>query len=118
MLDKTITSALLQLRAQIIRGSLDGLEHVEALLRARGVDLPRVPRQQPKDRFRKSGLRLLILGGLRRGPVQSAVLIEQVMSRQPDLTRTAAMHRVHNALWKMKGSGVVARDGRLWRLAQ
>ena len=39
MLDKTITSALLQLRAQIIRGRLDGLAHVQALLLARGVDL-------------------------------------------------------------------------------
>jgi hypothetical protein len=38
MLDKTVTSALLHLRAQIIRDRLDGLDHVNALLVQRGVD--------------------------------------------------------------------------------
>jgi hypothetical protein len=38
MLDKTITNALIALRKQIIRESLDGLPHVDALLAARGVD--------------------------------------------------------------------------------
>ena len=40
MLDKTITSALLNLRAQIIRHKLEGIKHVEALLIARSVTLP------------------------------------------------------------------------------
>ena len=39
MLDKTITSALLALRAHIIHQRRDGLAHVEALLIARGFDL-------------------------------------------------------------------------------
>jgi hypothetical protein len=38
MLDKTITSALLHLRAQIIRDRLDGLGHVNALLVQRGIE--------------------------------------------------------------------------------
>ena len=118
MLDKTITSALLNLRAQIIRDKRDGLGHVEALLVARGVGLPAVPRQRPADTFRRSRLRRLILDGLRGGPVRSALLIEQVMAKQPSVLRIDATHRVHNVLWKMKVSGLVVREGRLWRLAQ
>ena len=38
MIDKTITNALIELRKQIIRGRLDILAHVDALLMARGVD--------------------------------------------------------------------------------
>lgn len=37
MLDKTIDSALLNLRRDLIRGGDEGLAHVEALLRLRGV---------------------------------------------------------------------------------
>ena len=37
MLDKTITNALIALRRQIIRGNLDRLDHVNALLAARGI---------------------------------------------------------------------------------
>ena len=37
MLDKTIDSALLKLRRQIIRGGLDGLDHFNALLVQRGI---------------------------------------------------------------------------------
>lgn len=124
MLDKTITNALLQLRAHIVRGNLDGREHVEALLIARGVVLPHVPRPMPADRFRKSGLRLLLMDGLRGGPARSAVLIDMVMQRQPDLSRTDAMHRVHNVLWKMLAAGTVAKGDRdhigqhVWRLSQ
>jgi len=42
MQDKSINGALLALRKQIIRGDLDGLAHVEALLVLRGADLPAV----------------------------------------------------------------------------
>lgn len=117
MLDKTVNSALLNLRAQIIRGKLDGLGHVEALLVARGVSLPAVPRKRPADTFKRLSLRLLIMEGLRCGPVRSAMLIEQVMAKQPDVSRIDATHRVHNVLWKMKVAGLVVRDGRLWKLS-
>ena len=59
MLDKSITSALLALRAQIIRGNLDGLDNVEALLVQRGIDpaAHHVPRPIPRDscKLRDSG---------------------------------------------------------------
>jgi hypothetical protein len=42
MQDKAIDSALLNLRKQIMRGGGDGLEHVEARLGLRGVDMPAV----------------------------------------------------------------------------
>ena len=48
MLDKTIDSALLNLRRDLIRGAGDGLAHVEALLTLRGVALPEVrPKRAP-----------------------------------------------------------------------
>ena len=118
MLDKTITSALLNLRAQIIRNKMDGLEHVEALLVARSVGLPAVPRKRLASAFKRLSLRLLIVERLRTGPVRSALLIEQVMAKKPSVSRIDATHRVHNVLWKMKVAGLVVRDGRLWRLAQ
>ena len=37
--DETITASLYYLRAQIIRDGADGLEHVEALMRLRGLAL-------------------------------------------------------------------------------
>jgi hypothetical protein len=43
MLDKTIDSALLNLRRQIIQGNLDGLGHVEAFLAQRGLDPSALP---------------------------------------------------------------------------
>ena len=41
-MDKSIDRALLAPRKKIIRGNLDGLDHVEALLAMRGVDMPEV----------------------------------------------------------------------------
>ena len=66
MLDKTITSALLNLRAQIIRGKLDGLEHVNALLVALGVDpAAQYVAGKAKPAFRRSELRQIIFAALR-----------------------------------------------------
>lgn len=47
MQEKTINNALLALRRQIIRGDGENLAHVEALLRARGVEPPRHARPEP-----------------------------------------------------------------------
>jgi hypothetical protein len=50
MSEGVIIGVLCHIRAEILRDGLDGLEHVEALLRARGVDPETlyVPRKVPK----------------------------------------------------------------------
>ena len=116
MLDKTITSALLQLRAQIIRGKLEGLEHVEALLLARGVDLQ--PARKPyRPRHGRNYARLLIMEALRSGPLPGRAIAVYAVCRVPEVPQDALRRLVSSALWKMGDAGVVARDGGLWRLA-
>ena len=114
MLDKTITSALLNLRAQIIRGKSDGLEHVEALLVARGVDpaAQHVPRKA-NAAFRHSELRQIIFAALREGPQSSRAIADRVQASSLHLTTFRARHKVHRAIWKMKDMGLVAKDGAL-----
>ncbi len=111
MLDKTITSALLNLRVQIIRGKLDGLGHVEALLVARGVDLPSVPRKiaQRRDTSR------LALNALRDGPKRAKEVAQHVMAAtgMPERQAKAIMYQ---AVYNLHRRGLVTREGRLWRL--
>ena len=116
MQDKTITNALLQLRSQIIRGKMEGIDHVEALLLARGVDLQ--PARKPyRPRHGRNYARLLILGALRSGPQHGRAIADYAMSRVPEVPEEALRRLVSSALWKMGDAGVVARDGGLWRLA-
>ncbi len=116
MQDKTINNALLQLRAQIIRGGLDGLDHVEALLLARGVDLQ--PARKPyRPRHGRNYARLLILEALRSGPLLGRAIAAYAIARVPEVPQDALRRLVSSALWKMGDAGVVVRDGGLWRLA-
>ena len=77
--ENVVIGVLCHIRAEILRDGLDGIEHVEALLRARGADPAAlyVPRKQPKH-FRHGRLRMAILGALVDGPLaapQIAVVI-------------------------------------------
>lgn len=115
MLDKTITSALLNLRAQIIRGKLDCLDHVEALLVARDIDLAaqHVPQQiaQRRDTSR------LALNALRDGPKRAKEVAHHVMAAtgMPERQAKAIMYQ---AVYNLHRRGLVKREGRLWTLAQ
>jgi hypothetical protein len=115
MLDKTVTSALLHLRAQIIRDRLDGLDHVNALLVQRGVDpathLVRAKRKL--DAARKGMMRVVVLDALRDGPKYYAEIVALVVAKRPDITPEAAYQRAGQALAKLTKCGTVARDGRL-----
>lgn len=113
MLGKSIDSALLHLRAQIIRDSLNGLDHVEALLTIRQVPLSRVPRKfaQRQDTSR------LALDALRDGPKRGyevAAYAKQATGDDlPDQWR-----RIYQALHNLRRRGLVVKDGRVWRLNQ
>ena len=115
MLDKTITSALCQLRAQIIRGKLDGLEHVDALLTARGVD-PAAQHVPQKIAQRRDTSRLA-LNALRDGPKRAKDVAQHVIAAtgMPERQAKAIMYQ---AVYNLHRRGLVARDGRLWVLAQ
>lgn len=107
--DKTINVSLYYLRARIIRDHLDGLEHVEALMRLRGLDLDAV--KVPKIRNKRYG----------NGELQRAVL--ELLSRAP-LTVQGMAHELDHpwrsitpTLRALEARGVVRREGRVWRLA-
>jgi hypothetical protein len=120
MKDQSITSALLHLRVQIVRDGLDGLNHVEALLRMRGVDLTqhRILRRPSVNRFRNGQMRRLVLDALRDGPKRGCEVAAYVADRAPSVSYRQARGRVYQALARMKVDGVVGREGRLWGLAQ
>ena len=116
MLDKTITSALLTLRKQIIREQLDGLEHVNALLSSRGVRLTKVPRKTPHDRQQQRGVSLMVRTALQSGPQTTCEIGDAIMAARPGLDRKSAMVRVYRAIYKLRDRGMVRREGRVWGL--
>ena len=117
MQDRTINSALLALRKQIIRGELDGLGHVEALLALRGVHPPRVMLAKRKDVAKRGHMRVWLLDALRVRPMRLAELVEVVRLHQPDVPYDRISRRTSNVLWKMRRNGFVANEKRVWRLA-
>ena len=118
MQDRSIDGALLALRKNIIRGGLEGLPHVEALLGLRGVPMPRVMPVKLPDAARRGLMRLIVMDALRGGPMTLADLSRHVVTKRPELTYKAAYQRTSQVLTKLKLDGIVGRDGRMWGLAQ
>lgn len=115
--DETLNAALHFMRCQIVRDGAEGLDHVDALLRLRGVDpesLP-MPQKRPKH-FARGRLRIAIMEALRDGPMTGADLARRVQGNGLDYA--AAYKRVYQCLDAMKRAGVVKRNGGKWRLAQ
>lgn len=117
MLDKTIDAALVELRAQIVRGGLAGQDQVEALLVARGVSLRPMSRQLTAHRLPRNYLRRMILGALRGGPMTGPAIAALVAGRTPQITPDEAYSRAYSAVTRLRYAGLVVRDGRTWRLA-
>jgi len=120
MQDKSIDNALLALRASIIRDSLDGLVHVEALLAIRGVDYAsqHVPRKIPADSCKHREVKLMVLEALRSGPKTPAQIGTDFMARKPEIAPDRAMIRVYRAIYKLRDSGALEGVGGLWKLAR
>lgn len=117
MLDKSIDGALLALRKQITREGQDGLEHVEALLRMRGVDMPRVMPAKRQDVAKRGHMRLLVLEALRGGPKPLKGIAAHVSARRPEIGYSLAYTRCGQCLAKLRNAGLVMREGRVWGLA-
>ncbi len=114
MQDRTINSALLALRVQLIRENRNGLEHVEALLRLRRVPMPEVKRA-PRKAFDRRELRRELAALLRDGPMTCRELADRVQEAH-GFTRRRARECVKNSLGKMQRAGWVRLEGGLWGL--
>ena len=112
--DAHVVSILHYVRSVLVRDEREGVEHVDALLRAWGTDpdtLP-IPLKRPKH-FKRSGLRRAILATLLSGPLTGAELAAKVGD---GLEPKAAYKRTYAALHKMQAAGLVRRQERLWGL--
>ena len=116
MKDATVIGVLHNLRCAILRDGQDGLEHVDALLRLRGVDPDslRMYAKQPKHHGRGK-LRIAVIQALRDGPQRGSEIARRVQGN--DMTYARAYRLVYQCLSHMKGRGLVRREGRLWMLA-
>lgn len=72
---------MLHLRVKTIRENLEGLEHVEALLKMRGVDLAR--HHVPRKTAQRRDTALIALGALRSGP-KTGKEVSQRVTRSTD----------------------------------
>lgn len=109
---ETITRALRNLRAQIVRDGKPGLEHVEALLQLRGDNLGPVPRKA-SHHFRRGKLRAEIFTALRGGPCTGPQIVAHVCEAY-GLAYAGMYRSVYTQLGQMKKSGLVRHDGPLW----
>ncbi len=107
MTEGVVIGVLRYVRAEIIRDGLSGLDHVEALLRARGVDPEAlyVPRKQPKH-FRRGMLRTAILRVLQDGPRTSRQITARVTAGH-GLTAKEAYKIVYRGLCHLRAQGLV-----------
>ena len=116
MQDKSIDGALLALRKAIIRGNLDGLAHVEAMLILRGVHMPAVLPAKKVDVAKRGQMTRLVLGALRDGRRTTREVSGIVAIARPEISTEEAHRRTEVALCNMKYRGEVVRDGQLWGL--
>jgi len=116
--DETTNVSLYYLRAQIIRDGLEGLGHVNALLRLRGLDpdAVKVPRKN-KRVFRNGEFRRSLLTALRDGPKDRATSAEGFRDQLSHITHTDRLKRVTRCLLVLEAKGLVRRDGRVRGLA-
>jgi len=115
MQDRSIDNALLALRKQIIRDSLDGLDHVEALLQMRGVAPPK-GKPKPANAARKGGMASMILDALRECPMTLTELVAWISPKRPDVSPERLYYRTASALTQLRIKGLVRREGRVWGL--
>src|SRR6056297_2376637 len=108
--DEMINSSLHYLRARTIRDGLDGLEHIEAIMRIRGLDLEaiHVPRKN-KRRFRNGALRAAVMGVLREGSYTAREISDNL-----ECQRSC----VHKCLRTLEAYGVARREGQVWTIEE
>lgn len=118
MQDHSIDSALLALRKQITRAGGGGQEHVEALLKQRGVPMPPVGPGKPANATGRFEIRRLLLNVLSDGPKRLKEVVACVAPGLPDVTPHQAYMRTARSLSLMKKRSLVRQEGRVWRLVE
>ena len=99
-----------------MRGGLEGRNHVEALLIARGVALRPVTRQLTAHRLPRNYLRRMILAALKGGPMTGPEIAAIVIERTPQIAPEQAYFRAYSAVTRLRYAGLVVRDGKGLRL--
>ncbi|WP_371229383.1 hypothetical protein [Roseovarius sp. 2305UL8-3] len=114
--ETTIRNALLYMRAECLRDGVEGVDHVDALLRLRGHDPEAFgfADKRPKA-FRKGELRQMVLDALRDGPQTGAEIACRVQARKQVLTYKQAYRRVYGCLEQLQRRGLVVHEGRVWQ---
>ena len=100
------------LRKQTIREGRDGLDHVEALLRLRGVDMPEVRSKRAPDAARRGEAQRIVLEALRGGPKTLREIAAVMAERRPQIPPDRVAHRASQALNKLRKAGVVVSEPR------
>lgn len=109
--EETIVSSLLYIRAEIIREGKPGLAHVEALMRARGLDPEgqRVPAKYQR-RFRRGEFRAALVGLLRGRPRTAPDLAAEIARRYQFMPYGDAYVRTYSTLRRMRAQGFVTAE--------
>lgn len=94
MQDRTINNALQQLYRQAISGQHGGLDHILALMQARGPE-PVAKRPSPIGKGPRRQTRLIVLAALREGMQDTGEIAAVLMQHRPDLPFRRAWHRVY-----------------------
>ena len=118
MTERTLLHALEQVRRECIYGA-DGVEHVDALLRLRGVDPDSlyVPRKMPSNRFSNRELKRMVLNALKERPRTSRQIGEYIYALHPHIDLEACVSRARGALYRIRRQSLVVREKGVWRLA-
>ena len=115
----TVLSVLRFVRREIIRDGLDGLEHIDALLRQFGCDPDALvtPYKRRND-FRKGEVRRLVLAILSKGDKRSAQVAREIMAVKPELDYDQAIQCAWKCMSRLKRQGLLTSDKMIWRLVR
>ena len=104
MQERSIIGVLCHMRSEIIREKLEGLDHVEALMRLRGFDpaSQHVRHKQRQNRFRQSQIKRAVIAALKDGPLTGRDMAARIHTQRPDLTYKEVYDRQYQALARMK----------------
>ena len=101
MQDRTINNALQATHKAAMNGQHEGLEHILALMRLRGVE-PTCKRPSPIG-FKRRETRGVVLDAIRDGVTSNSEITDRLMQVRPDLTRKQAGQRVYMVVRRMGG---------------
>ncbi|MBR9864895.1 MAG: hypothetical protein GYB24_15770 [Rhodobacteraceae bacterium] len=112
---ESVGRCLYYIRGEIIRDGLDGIEHVDALLRLYDLapDAYKVPDKRPRRFNSRGGLRRAVIAALKDGEATSKQIAARIADTH-DMDADEVWRSVTVALNGLKSKGVVHNDG-AWR---